>query len=97
VEVVAGNHYELGDRFDKLTVIGMHIKKRGKCWKPDHYGVFVLSSATLFDAGKFVSLPGCGRDAWNHGDLFIYLFHTFFLAIDIIQKTNNPFPGVIFQ
>jgi hypothetical protein len=97
VGVVAGNQYEVGDRFDELKVVGMPFKKRGKRCKPDLHHVLVLGTGPLFHAGKFVSKLAYVREARNYGKSFIYQVQTLFLAINIFQKTNNPFPGVIFK
>jgi hypothetical protein len=94
VGVVAGIEYEVGDRFDERKEVGMPFKKRGK---PDLHHVFVLWTGQLFHAGKFVSKLAYVREAKNYGKLFIYQVQTLFLAINIFQKTNNPFPGVIFK
>jgi hypothetical protein len=55
VGVVAGNQYEVGERFDERKVVWMPFKKRGKRWKPDLHNVLLLSTSLLFHAGKFVS------------------------------------------
>ena len=97
VGVVAGNQYEVSDRFDKLKVVGMPFKKRGKCCKPNLHYILVLSTSPLFHAGKFVSKLAYVREVKNYGKLFIYQDQTLFVAINIFQKTNNPFVGVIFK
>jgi hypothetical protein len=66
VGVVAGNQYEVGDRFDELKVVGMPFKKRGKRCKPDLHHVLVLGTGPLFHAGKFVSKLVYVREARNY-------------------------------
>jgi hypothetical protein len=95
VGVVAGNQYEVGDRFDILKVVRMPFKKRGKRYKPDLHHVPGLSTGLLFPMAKFVSKLAYVREVRNYGKYFIYQVETLFLAINIFQKTNNPFPGVI--
>jgi len=97
VGVVAGIKYEVGDRFDELKVVGMPFKKRGKRCTPDLHHVLVLGTGPFFHTGKFVSKLAYVRKASNYGKSFIYQVQTIFLAINIFQKTNNPFPGVIFE
>jgi hypothetical protein len=96
VGVVAGNQYEVGDRFDELKLVGMPFDKRGNGWKPDLHNVLVLGSGPLFRGGKFVFKLAYVREVRNYGKLFIHQVQTVFLAINIFHTTHNPFPGVIF-
>jgi hypothetical protein len=93
--VLAGNQYEVGDRFDELKVVGMPFRNRDKHCKPDLYHVLVLGTGPLFRAEMIVSNLAYMREARNYGKPFIYQVQTLFLAINIVQKTNNPFSGVI--
>ena len=68
--MVAGNQYEVGDRFDQFSVVGMPINKRGKGWKQDLHCVLVLSTGSLFHAGKCVSKPVYVREVRIDGELF---------------------------
>jgi len=95
--VVAGNEYEVGDRFAELKVVGRPFKKRGTCWKPNLHHVLVLSTGPLFHAGKLVSKLRYVRKVRNYGESFIYQVQTVFLDINIFQTTNNPSAGVIFK
>jgi hypothetical protein len=95
--VVAGNQYEVGDRFDELKVVGMPFMKRGKHCKLDLHHALVLSTGQLFHAGKFVSKLVYVKEARHYGKSFIYQVQTLFMALNIFQKTNNPFAGVILK
>jgi len=97
VGVVDGNQHEVGNRFDELTAVGMLFKNRGMCCKPDLPHVLVLGTNTLFLAGMSETKPADVTEARNYGKSFIYQVPTLFLAINSFQKTNNPFPGVIFK
>jgi hypothetical protein len=97
VGVVAVNQYKVGARFNELKVVRMCFKTRGKHSKPDLYRVHVLGTGASFHAGKFVSQLAYVREARNYGKSFIYQVQTLSLAINIFQKTNNPFQGVIFE
>jgi len=72
VGVVAGNPYEVGDRFDELKVVGMLFKKRGKRCKRDLHYVLVLGTGLLFHTGKFVSILVYVSEVRNYGKSFIY-------------------------
>jgi hypothetical protein len=97
VGVVAGNHSEVGDRFDQHKVVWMPFKHRGKRRKPDTQHVLVLVTGRLFHPGKFVSNLEHFSDARNYHILFIYQVQSLFVGTNHLQKTNNPFPGVIFK
>jgi len=75
----------------------MAFSKRGMRWQPDLHHIPVLSAGRLFHMSKFVSTLVYARHMRDYGELFIYQVQTLFLAIYIFQKTNNPFPGVIFK
>jgi len=95
VGVVARNQYEACDRFEEEKVVKVLFKARGKRYKPDLLYVLVLSSGSLFHMGKFVSTLACIREVRNNGKSFIFQVEMIFLAMNIVQKTNNPFPCVI--
>jgi len=97
VKVVAVTKYELGDRLDTWKVVRMPFKRRGKCFKPEHYHALVLSTGPVFYAGQCVSKLAYVREVRNCGELSLYQVKTLSLAINIFQKSNNPFPGVILK
>jgi len=97
VGVVAGHQYEISDRNDEVKVVGMPFENRGTCWNPDLHHVLVSSTGPLFDTGMIVSKLVCIREVSNYGELFIYQVQIVFLVINIFQKINNPFSGVIFE
>jgi len=97
VGVVAGNQYEVGDRFDELKVVEMLCKMWGKDCKPDLHHVLVLGTSPLFHLGNFSSKVVYVKQERNYGKSFNDQVQTLLLAVNIFQKTNNPFPGVIFK
>jgi hypothetical protein len=97
VGVVAGIQYEVGNRFDELTVTRMPFTKRGKRWKPDQHHVLVLSTGPYLHAANFISKLASFREVRIYGESFLYQVEIHFVAINIIQKPNNPFPSVIVQ
>jgi len=95
--VVTGNQYEVGDRFNQLKIIGMPSTKWGKPLKQYLHQVYVFSTGLLFQVGSIVSKLAYASEVRNYGKSFIYQVQTIFLAINIFQRTNNPFPGAIFK
>jgi hypothetical protein len=97
VGVEAGNQFEVGDKYDELKVVGMTFKKSGTHWNPDLHNVILLSTGLLFRVGKCVFKLASVTELRNYRKSFIYQVETLFLAINIFQKSNHPFPGVIFK
>jgi hypothetical protein len=66
VGVVAGNQYEISDRFDELKVVRIPFKTAGNCWKLDVPHGLPLSTGSLFHGGRFVSKLAYVRKARNY-------------------------------
>jgi len=95
VGVVAGNQNEVADRCYQLHFVGVPFKMRGKWSNSDIHYVLVLSISQLIHNGKFDSTVAYVREARKYGKFFINQVQTLFLAINVFQETNHPFPAVI--